>query len=201
MIRNKKLTVVNEALQNKSRRRTVKNIVGGVVALATYNLLPAKWGSPIIESIFLPAHAQTSGEAAETPPPETPTPTPSNRYFVDDTNGDGHYHLLIVDPDSNTGNITHVNNRLWVRREGVISFTVGGIAQLAITGVGGNACTISPPTPADHAIEITDISASSVTYNFTHGIAPPGPHHTGWVFNEIGSMPTVPNLLPCSSPP
>jgi hypothetical protein len=44
-----------------SRRKVVKTIVGGVTAVAAYNMLPAKWGKPIIESVFLPAHATTSG--------------------------------------------------------------------------------------------------------------------------------------------
>lgn len=48
-------------LDNPSRRKAVKTIVGSTAALAAYNMLPAKWDTPIIESIFLPAHAQTSG--------------------------------------------------------------------------------------------------------------------------------------------
>lgn len=47
-------------LDSVSRRKAVKRIVGGVSALAAYNMLPIKWEKPIIEQIFLPAHAQTS---------------------------------------------------------------------------------------------------------------------------------------------
>ena len=43
------------------RREAVKKIVGGVSVLAAYNLLPVRWEKPIIEQVFLPAHAQTSG--------------------------------------------------------------------------------------------------------------------------------------------
>jgi len=50
-------------LENAGRRKAVKTIVGGVTAVAAYNMLPAKWGTPIIESVFLPAHAVTSGVA------------------------------------------------------------------------------------------------------------------------------------------
>lgn len=50
------------AQKNKTSRRTaVKTIVGGVTALAAYNVLPTKWGVPVVEQIFLPAHAATSG--------------------------------------------------------------------------------------------------------------------------------------------
>lgn len=51
----------NTKPENLGRRKAVKTIVGGVTAVAAYNLLPAKWGKPIIEQVFLPAHAQTSG--------------------------------------------------------------------------------------------------------------------------------------------
>lgn len=49
-------------IENRSRRKAVKTIVGGVTALAAYNIMPTKWGTPVIEQIFLPAHAATSGE-------------------------------------------------------------------------------------------------------------------------------------------
>lgn len=48
-------------LKSVSRRKAVKQIVGGVSALAAYNMLPVRWEKPIIEQIFLPAHAAVSG--------------------------------------------------------------------------------------------------------------------------------------------
>ena len=47
--------------QNSSRRRAVKTIAGGVGALAAYHVLPVNWSTPVIEQIFLPAHAAVSG--------------------------------------------------------------------------------------------------------------------------------------------
>lgn len=47
--------------KNSSRRRAVKTIAGGVGALAAYHVLPVNWSTPVIEQIFLPAHAATSG--------------------------------------------------------------------------------------------------------------------------------------------
>ena len=58
------MTKVNKKpleLKSVSRRKVVKQIVGGVSALAAYNMLPVKWEKPIIEQIFLPAHAAVSG--------------------------------------------------------------------------------------------------------------------------------------------
>lgn len=50
-----------------SRRQIVKQIAGGVSAIAAYNLLPSKWNTPIIEQIFLPVHAATSGTVIKDP--------------------------------------------------------------------------------------------------------------------------------------
>jgi hypothetical protein len=61
-------------LENAGRRKVVKTIVGGVSAVAAYNLLPAKWGTPIIESVFLPAHAATSGVEVPVDPSIPVTP-------------------------------------------------------------------------------------------------------------------------------
>ena len=47
-------------LENKGRRKVVKGIVCGVTAFAAYHALPVRWGTPIIEQVFLPAHAATS---------------------------------------------------------------------------------------------------------------------------------------------
>ncbi len=54
-------------LENAGRRKAVKTIVGGITTVAAYNMLPAKWGIPIIESVFLPAHAATSGTSLHDP--------------------------------------------------------------------------------------------------------------------------------------
>ena len=48
-------------LESSGRRKAVKTIVGGVTVVAAYNFLPAKWGVPVVESIFVPAHGATSG--------------------------------------------------------------------------------------------------------------------------------------------
>lgn len=50
-------------IENAGRRKAVKTIVGGIAAVAAFNVLPSKWGTPIIEQVFLPVHAATSGIA------------------------------------------------------------------------------------------------------------------------------------------
>jgi hypothetical protein len=62
------------ALENAGRRKVVKTIVGGVTAVAAYHILPVNWSKPIIEQVFLPAHAQTSGAMAGVDPSIPVTP-------------------------------------------------------------------------------------------------------------------------------
>ncbi len=47
-------------IKDVNRRRAIKTIVGGVTAVAAYNIFPINWETPIIEQMFLPAHAATS---------------------------------------------------------------------------------------------------------------------------------------------
>lgn len=50
-----------EKPKNTSRRKAVKTIVGSVGAITAYHMMPVNWSTPIIEQIFLPAHAAVSG--------------------------------------------------------------------------------------------------------------------------------------------
>lgn len=54
-------------LENSSRRKVVKNIIVATGAWAAYNCFPTKWNVPIIEQVFLPAHAATSGISLHDP--------------------------------------------------------------------------------------------------------------------------------------
>jgi hypothetical protein len=45
----------------------VKSIVGSMAALAAYHVIPVRWSSPVIEQVFLPAHAATSGSSLHDP--------------------------------------------------------------------------------------------------------------------------------------
>lgn len=47
--------------QNNERRKVLKKLAIGTVAVAGCSVLPAKWTSPIVEFGVLPAHAVTSG--------------------------------------------------------------------------------------------------------------------------------------------
>ncbi len=53
--------------ENAGRRKAVKTILGSVTGLVAFQVLPAKWGTPIIEQIILPAHAAPSGVSLNDP--------------------------------------------------------------------------------------------------------------------------------------
>lgn len=46
--------------RNSARRRLLKSVVAGGGVLATGKLLPENWARPVVQSVVLPAHAQTS---------------------------------------------------------------------------------------------------------------------------------------------
>jgi hypothetical protein len=65
--------------ESESRRKLLKSIAAGSGAIVAGKSLPDSWSRPIVESVLLPAHAQTSGEE-EPPTPSSGctggTPTP-----------------------------------------------------------------------------------------------------------------------------
>lgn len=59
--------------ESTSRRKVVKTIIGGLTAVTAYHTLPVNWSKPLIEQVFLPAHAATSGDGLVDPSiPVTP---------------------------------------------------------------------------------------------------------------------------------
>ncbi|MDZ7842411.1 MAG: hypothetical protein U5R46_16555 [Gammaproteobacteria bacterium] len=46
--------------QNEPRRRLIKALASGGGIVATGSLLPTSWRTPVIDSVVLPGHAQTS---------------------------------------------------------------------------------------------------------------------------------------------
>lgn len=112
---------VESALTPKvSRRTAVKTIAGGISTIAAYHVLPVKWSTPIIEQIFLPAHAQTSGDFTDIHPvvhEHTHISTdPHTQEVIDPKSnavvyvhshphthekGDPDYHTDLGNPDSN----------------------------------------------------------------------------------------------------
>ncbi len=58
---------VNNAPANNDRRKMLKKLAVGTIAVAGCSALPSKWTSPVVEFGALPAHAVTSGEVQADP--------------------------------------------------------------------------------------------------------------------------------------
>jgi len=54
-------------MSNESRRKLLKSIAVGTGAVVAGKSLPDMWSRPVVESVLLPAHAQTSAPAALIP--------------------------------------------------------------------------------------------------------------------------------------
>lgn len=52
--------------RDTARRRILKRLVAGGGIIATGRMMPDDWHKPVVESVILPAHAQTTQEE---PPP------------------------------------------------------------------------------------------------------------------------------------
>ena len=73
----------DKAKSVESRRKVLRSLGGAAGALGAASQAPESWTRPVVESVILPAHAQTSPgptaegttPAAPTPPPATTTPT------------------------------------------------------------------------------------------------------------------------------
>lgn len=83
-----KKTTESTADTSSGRRRLLKAIAGGGGALAAGASLPDKWKKPVIDTITLPAHAQTTPPADEERPDTTPVLSCSVR-IDEDTGGPG----------------------------------------------------------------------------------------------------------------
>ena len=66
---------------NESRRKLLKSIAAGSGAIVAGKSLPEKWSRPVVDSVLLPAHAQTS------PTPPADTPPAINGVFTNFSNG------------------------------------------------------------------------------------------------------------------
>ena len=66
----------------KTRRDALRKILAGTGVVAGAKALPEKWTKPVVNSIIVPAHAQTTGPEQTTtttaaPPTTTAEPTPT----------------------------------------------------------------------------------------------------------------------------
>lgn len=69
----------SQTTREQARRRILKRLVAGGGIVATERIIPQDWHRPVVESVILPAHAQTS------PGTEEDKPTPENTMNMENT--------------------------------------------------------------------------------------------------------------------
>jgi hypothetical protein len=70
--KNQSNTYPPESNDSEARRRVIEKLIGGAGAIGT-----VYWTSPVVHSVVLPAHAQTSPAAPSPSPPAPSPPAPS----------------------------------------------------------------------------------------------------------------------------
>ena len=96
-------------MSDKARRKLLKTIVSGGGAIVAGKSLPENWTKPVVDSVMLPAHAETS--PAEPTPPTPPTPcTPclvAETYCTGRSNGAGGGSINISVATNGTVTVVH----------------------------------------------------------------------------------------------
>lgn len=112
----------NGGRDDESRRRLLKSVAGGGSALGLI-ALPGQWAKPVVASVILPAHAQSSP-----PAPGACTGTIANCPAVDLTSysdSEPETIPLTVSSVTNYGNISYTNGSLEGSYSAADTFPVG----------------------------------------------------------------------------
>ncbi len=138
-----------------TRRKAVKTIAGGITALAAYHSFPASWEKPIVESIFIPAHAQTSGTLPPIVdgPDEPTTPVTPPGPIEPPPSFDGQY----------SGNITMIENSgdtPFTFQASVTAEYSAPNASVTVKAGGLSFCTYVGNGPANQVINLSNTDSS-----------------------------------------
>ncbi len=87
--------------KNDSRRKLLKSIAVGSGAVAAGSAIPKKWSKPLVDSVVLPAHAQTTGcPSCSGPEQSEPYNSSLDMELVDGNLGTGTLKLIFGDGDT-----------------------------------------------------------------------------------------------------
>ncbi len=198
------------SLESPQRRKTIKTMVGGGVALAAYHVLPDSWERPLIEQVFLPAHAATSGVTLNDPcmvSLDQGTTASSavvirvEGYVTPPVNG---LAVLVVATPSGAG--ASASGSATTSSTGAFSLqmTVSGgpgitavSVQTTVTGASGvSACAVSIPEEGTPATTSTPTSTSTSTSTTTSTTT-----STSTTTTTSTAPPTAPPTEPPTTPP
>ena len=117
-------------MTENSRRNLLKAIAAGSCTLIAGKSLPEKWARPVVDSVTLPAHAQTSAPAC----PGPYTAEYPNAFFLAVDTTTGTYTTLVVTPPPPPG----FNVGFIYLNDGNFLFNIDNAAWISGTNLGAN---------------------------------------------------------------
>lgn len=124
---------------NKSRRKLLKSIAAGSGAVIAGKSLPESWSKPVVDSVMLPAHAQTS------PSPCTPCLVAAT-YCAGSGNGTGGGSIDVAVSIDGTVSVSHSGFDTSPQTDSVNPCT-GGTFSVTAASSGNNSITVSGTIP------------------------------------------------------
>ena len=151
-------------MSNESRRKILKSIVAGSGAVIAGKSLPENWTKPVVDSVTLPAHAQTS-----VAPPQACTPDPIEVTTNDGIgiNFDGNSCSTYI--GSGTSDIQSADTMLYIDNDQT-EFDLHGPNYGANWGVGPD---INNQPPGTYSYTMTRVANpnNGISYEITFTVA------------------------------
>ena len=123
---------------SEKRRKLLKSIAAGSGAIVAGKSLPDSWSKPVVDSVILPAHAQTSPAPPDSPAPPTSGLTGifiTSEQITADSSAGGTVDLAIAvcsDIVNNVAAVTGVVGSVQVNETGI---AVPGTTSISSAGV------------------------------------------------------------------
>ena len=126
---------MSDKKSSESRRNLLKSIAAGGGAIVAGKTLPEKWTAPVVDSVLLPAHAQTSPAPTTTAAPCTPCLVAATYC---EGQGDGSMRVTVaengtVTVDHSVGSDTDTVDPC-TGGDFSVTLTSAGAAQIVISG-------------------------------------------------------------------
>ena len=138
--------------QNVNRRKLLKSMAAGSGAVIAGKSLPESWSKPVVDSVMLPAHAQTS--------PSPCTPCLGAALYCEGSGGSGITVDVAID-----GTVTVTHQRITPQTD-TVDPCIGG--DFSVTGdhiTGGGSTTIAGRIicAAQTSIDVTENGGAPIT--------------------------------------
>ena len=191
-----------------SRRKLLKSITVGSSAIVAGKSLPESWTRPIVDSVILPVHAQTTDDSGTSPPPSECTTV---YYYGESTEATGEsydYGRFCVEVCGDAATVSAYMGGVKIDGTNTPKFLFTGQVT-ANSGVPGT-LTVNPSSSGDNCLDrVGDnfLSSRQVTLTIDHaigqgilGIQEGESHFANWAIGLVlqdGACPSIPALTDC----